>query len=111
MDKKNKGVLDVTPEGKQPTIGDVWRLSVEILDRLEVVERQQEAHVTAFAVNDLNLPDFDGHRKSHAKLTKSEEILESYKQDATKNIISLAIVFVLGIFSSGILHKITELLK
>jgi hypothetical protein len=90
---------------------DIWKLVVEIRDRLEEVEREQNLHVTAFSVNDLNTPDYDGHRKSHAKLTKSEEILDGYKQSATKNVISIVVTFLLGLLAAGFISKISEVLK
>lgn len=102
---------DVNNSGNTPTITDVWRLAIDIRDRLEKVERQQEDHVTAFSVNDLNKPDFDGHRRSHAKLVKSDELIESYKQDVTKKILGMAIIFILGLLSTGIFTKIVELIK
>lgn len=108
---KPQGFPEVTESGNTPTILDVWRLVTEIRDRLEKVERQQEEHVTAFSINDLNKPDFDGHRKSHAKLVKSEEIMDSYKKDATKEIISIAVIFLFGLFSTGIYHKALEIFK
>lgn len=104
-------ISDMTELGNQPTITDVWRLVIEIRDRLEKVERQQEEHVTAFSFNDLNKPDFDGHRRSHAKLVKSDELVESYKQDVTKKILGMCAVFILGLLSTGIFTKAVELIK
>jgi hypothetical protein len=109
--KQQLEISDVTQSGNAPTITDVWRLVVEIRNRLEFVERQQLEHITAFAVNDLNKPDYDGHRRSHTELKKSKEILDSYKQDATKKVISIVVVFLIGALSSGVLSKLVELLK
>lgn len=104
-------ISDVTQSGNAPTIIDVWRLVVEIRNRLESVERQQLEHITAFAVNDLNKPDYDGHRRAHTELKKSKEVLDSYKHDATKNVISIVVVFVVGLLSSGLVTKLIGLLK
>lgn len=108
---KQLGISDVTQSGKAPTITDVWRLVVEIRNRLEYVERQQLEHVTAFAVNDLNKPDYDGHRRSHTELKKSKEILDSYKQSVTKNVIMIVVVFIFGIFTSGLLSRLSGIIK
>jgi hypothetical protein len=97
--------------GAEPTISDVWKISIEISDRLEIVERQQTEHMNAFPVNDLKKPDYDGHRLSHLKLKKSEEIIDSYKQEATKKIVGGIAVFLLGLFTTGIVQKVVELLK
>lgn len=109
--KQQLELADVTPSGNTPTITDVWRLVVEIRNRLESVERQQAEHVSAFAVNDLNRPDYDGHRRSHSELRKSKDMMDSYKQDATKNVISIVVVFLIGIFASGLLTKLIGVLK
>lgn len=111
MQHHNNQLHLATPSGKSPTLVDIWKLVVEIRDRLEEVERQQREHVTAFSINDLNKPDFDGHRRSHVKLTKSDEIVDSYKQDATKTIISIVIVFFVGVFSTGLITKLVGFVK
>lgn len=95
----------------QPTIADVWHISLEIRDRLAVVERQQLEYMSAFPVNDLNKPDYDGHRKSHTSMAKSQEIMSSYKNEATKKVIGIVIVFIIGLISSGFLSKLTPLIK
>lgn len=107
----NKRAIDMTETGLSPTIFDVWQILVEIRDRLDVVERQQAEHSTAFLVNDLSRPDFDGHRRSHSKLVKSEEVMDSYKNEATKKFIGIVVVFVIGLLSSGFIAKLAESMK
>lgn len=95
----------------QPTIADVWQISLEIRDRLAIVERQQLEHITAFPVNDLNKPDYDGHRKSHVSMMKSQEVMTSYKTEATKKVIGIFVVFIIGLISSGFFNKLTPFIK
>jgi len=102
---------DLTPSGLPPTIYDVWKLLVEVNEGLAEVKRQQKEHASAFIKDDLDRPDFDGHRKSHIKLVKAEEIVQEYKMDATKKILGAAIVFILGLLSSGVAVKIGEHVK
>jgi hypothetical protein len=99
-----------TDTGSQPTIADVWKISLEIRDRLAIVERQQAEHASAFPVNDLHKPDFDGHRRSHVSMSKNHEIVESYKNEATKKIIGIAVVFIIGLLSSGLISKLIPLI-
>ena len=102
---------DLTPSGLPPTIYDVWKLLVEVNDQLAEVKRQQKDHASAFIKDDLDRPDFDGHRKSHIKLIKSEEIVQEYKVDATKKFLGVAIAFIFGLMATGLLSKIGEHLK
>jgi hypothetical protein len=67
---------DFTASGNSPTIYDVWTLLVEVNESLAEVKRQQKEHASAFLKNDIDEPDFDGHRRSHTKLIKSDKILK-----------------------------------
>ena len=96
---------DLTNSGGQPTLTDVWKLLIEVRESLDDVIRQQEAHTSAFIKDDLDRPDFDGHRKSHIKMIKSDEIVREYKTDATKKIIELLVIYAVGVLSSGVLSK------
>lgn len=102
---------DLTPSGLPPTIFDVWHLLVIMKDDLEEVKRQQKDHASAFLKNDLGGPDFDGHRKHHGKMVKSEEVLASYKVGATKNLVYAIISFIGGLIVTGFWSRIMEHVK
>jgi hypothetical protein len=102
---------DMNPNGTPPTLIDIWGLLVEIRDRLEVVERMQLTQSTAFPIDDLKQPDYAGHRRSHVEMIKADQLMDTYKSDATKEIIKLVVVFVVGLITSGLLVKIMPLVK
>ena len=102
---------DLTAAGTTPTIIDVWKILVEVREDVAEVKRQHKDVLSAFIKDDLGEPGFGDHRKAHIKLKKSEEIVQEYKTDATKKVIGIIIVFVIGLITSGMLSKIGEHLK
>ena len=99
------------PSGSAPSGEVLLALLREILERVAHVERQQEAHNTAYPVNDLKRPDFDGHRRDHAHRMRAAEVLDSYKHGATKSVIAWVAVFLAGLLASGGLSFIKDHLK
>ena len=102
---------DLTSSGGSPTISDVWRLTVEIREQVDSIERRQVETISAFITNDLGKPDYDGHRRDHKKLAANEIIMDGYKSEATKKILGLLVVFIVGLIASGLLTRITEHIK
>lgn len=78
--------------------------------RVRRLEAEMSRVISAFPKNDLDLPDYDGHRKSHNALRKSEEVFESYKVKTTEKVISLIVVFLLGLVGSGLLQQVKTFL-
>lgn len=58
---------------------------------------------TAFTVDDLGRPDYNGHRLDHKARIDQARVLETYKTEAAKKVIGVVVVFLLGIMSSGIM--------
>lgn len=102
---------DLTSSGQQPTIVDVWKLLNEINGRLEDLERNFDTITTAFPIDDLNKPDYAGHRRQHMEIIKGEELMDGYKHDATKQIIKMIVTFVAGLIASGFVAKLAGLIK
>lgn len=102
---------DFTPAGSQPTIKDVWEILVDIRDRMETVERKQSNLATAFTLNDLHKPDYDGHRKDHVEIVQNRKIMDSYKTEATKKVLAVLVVFALGLMANGLGAKVAEHIK
>lgn len=73
----------------------------DVLMRLETLERLQVEHSNAFPKNDLNYPDFDGHRKDHVHRMKSAEVMDKYKESATKSVVSWFALFLAGLMATG----------
>jgi hypothetical protein len=72
-----------------------------LTERVVVLERHREEVDRAFPMNDIARPDYDGHRRTHVKMEEANKLMESYKVGVTKQILSAAVVFVLGLLSSG----------
>lgn len=101
----NRRVSDLTPEGKEPTIVDVWRLLSDMKDRVLVCEARHEEISDAFVLNDLKRPDYDGHRRAHLLQIDEAKKLDDYKMDATKKLIGMFVVFFIGMFTTGLASK------
>lgn len=90
---------------------NIWdeEISPNIIAMLrEIIACQKDMQSTlkqqsrAFVQNEFNEPDYDGHRKVHISLQKDAEMLSEYKIDATKKVIGVLVVFVLGVLSTGL---------
>lgn len=85
--------------------------ATDIRSRLAQLERKQAEMTTAFVLNDLKTPDFDGHRKSHLEMIEAAHILKNYKISATQKVIASAVAIIVLLVSTGLTTKLTELFK
>lgn len=69
--------------------------------RLTAIEQRLDLTASAFVVNDLGRPDYDGHRRSHSVLMRTAETMEGYKQGVVKQILATVAVFFAGLFATG----------
>ena len=98
--------------GSLPPTGDtLLQLLRGVLQRLETVERCQEDVRTAFLINDLNKPDYEGHRAAHRKMVEAEQSVQDYKHTATKTVLNWTIGIMLGVLLSGLGLWIKDNLK
>lgn len=104
-------LTDFTDAGTQPTIRDVWEILIEIRDRMEYVEREQTEQATAFPINDLKKPDYDGHRRAHVDMIADQKIMDGYKTGVTKQVLGIVVVFVLGLIFSGLVSRLSDHIK
>jgi len=102
---------DRTPGRRATDSSDALALLREIHSKLLKVEAALEEQATAFVLNDLKKPDFDGHRKAHLTLIKASEVMDSYKQDMTKRVIGILVTFLMGLLASGFLSQLVEKMK
>lgn len=77
-------------------------------DRISLLEHRHVGVATAFPQNDLNKPDYDGHRKAHLKLMEDENVLNNYKQEATKKVIHIAITILFTLMLSGLFFELAK---
>ena len=85
--------------------------ALELKQRVASIERKQGDMVNAFLLNDLGLPDFDGHRKDHLAIRKASEVMSRYKIGATEKVIGIIVIAVLGLLNTGLITKIFEVAK
>lgn len=65
--------------------------------RLHLLEVRIERLESAFPLDELGKPAFDGHRGYHTDKNESARAMREYQQTATKNVIKL---FITGMFSA-----------
>ena len=58
----------------------------EIVDSLDEIKGMIKNVNRAFPANDLNEPDFDGHRNAHRKMIEREKRIEVDKEGAIKHV-------------------------
>ena len=58
----------------------------EIADSLDEIKGMIKSVNRAFPANDLNEPDFDGHRNAHRKMMDREKRIEDDKEGAIKHV-------------------------
>lgn len=85
---------------------------VELLqDRVAALERTAVELTTAFPKDDLEKPDYSGHRKDHVYRIKAAAVMEGYKVDAAKKVIAIVVIFVAGLLTSGWAEYVKTALK
>lgn len=82
----------------------------ELTTKVEDVGRDIKSVSKAFPTNDLKEPDFDGHRKAHIGMMRTEKIMENYKVEASKKVIGWIAVFIFGLIASGLVAGMKEAL-
>ena len=99
---------------KQYRCADCAALESDVMDiqaRVRTLEGSHARMKESFVMNDLNLPDYDGHRSAHKGMIEQTKVLEGYKRDATKTIIGWILAAVLGMFSMGFFDWVRAHLK
>jgi hypothetical protein len=100
--KNYKRITDFTEEGKEPNVQDSWHLARLAHTRINDLRAEHNLLSRAFLKDDLNTPDYDGHRKAHRKFQEAENLVQDYKVTMTKDVIKLVVGFVIGILVLGI---------
>ena len=81
-----------------------------IVEDINIINRKLTLIDTAFLRDDLAAPDYPGHRSYHLDRRESDKIMKDYKLSGTKVIIGIAITFIIGLLSSGLISKLSSLL-
>lgn len=93
---------DTCPPGGEPFNPDHCTTALDMRTRIATLERENTLIKSAFVLNDLNLPDYEGHRKAHLQLIKAADLMDKYKQGIVTRMLGWATVFVLGLAASGL---------
>ena len=102
---------DLCPPGGQPFNPDHCTTALDMRSRIAALERENTVIKSAFVLNDLNQPDFEGHRTAHKKLIAAAEVMDKYKQTFVVKLIGVVAVFLLGVIASGTVSMIPGYLK
>ena len=101
----------VVPAGYTPTNAELWTLVQGMNDRVSTLEHRYGYIASAFPRNELNKPDYDGHRRDHVLSRKENEVVEGYKEGATKTVLNWAAVGLAAVFLAGVMDWIRTHLK
>lgn len=100
---------DVYPLDKCDT--DYCSTAIDMRARLATLEREFTVLKSAFILNDLNLPDFDGHRSDHRMRKEAAKVMENYKITATHKVIAAIVAAFVLFFSTGITTKLQAIVQ
>lgn len=89
--------------GNAPNNDELWKLVTELNDRLSIIEHRHGYVSSAFPQNDLGKPDYDGHRKQHLQLVEDSKVVQGYKSEVTKTILSILAGVAMTIFGAGVM--------
>lgn len=101
-EKRYKRTTDFTEEGKEPTVQDSWHLARLAHNRIDELKVEHNLLTRAFLKDDLDTPDYDGHRKSHKKFQEAESLVQDYKVSMTKDALRIVVGFIIGLLVIGI---------
>ena len=79
-----------------------------IHEEIEAIKRKLILIDSAFLRDDLAAVNYTGHRFDHLEKARSNLLISEYKASGTKVIIGIIITFVIGLMSSGFLHRVLE---
>ena len=89
-------------EFESPTNKDLLAVITQINERTRVIESTIKSQSSAFVINDLGTPDYDGHRKSHLKLENEARLVENYKKNVTETIVKWAAGILILVIVTGL---------
>lgn len=96
---------------QQPTNAELWKLLIDIRDRMAALESVHQSQAEAFVKDDLGKPDYHGHRKAHNGMIKAAEVMDGYKIEAAKKVIGILVAFIMGVAASGVVEAFRAPLK
>ena len=78
---------------------------IEIKEKIHKIEDKLDRHILAvnraFPRNDLQEPDFDGHRNFHTEKKEESKAMTKYKQGITGKVLQGGVGFILMLLGMG----------
>ena len=79
--------------------------------RVTALEHKAARAAEAFVKNDLNVPDYDGHRKAHLDSIEQEKVVAGYKRTMTQRLLEWGLAGIGVLLGVGALDWIKAHLK
>jgi hypothetical protein len=94
-----------------PTNQDYEKDITDLNDRVSSLEHKAARAAEAFVKNDLNVPDYDGHRKAHLDSMEQAKVVAGYKRTMTQRLLEWGLAGVGVLLGAGALDWIKGHLK
>ena len=82
---------------KDPTLGDIYTTVMEMKSALEGMQ-------SAFVLDDLNKPDYTGHRLAHKQQIADAAAMQKYKTGLTKSLLDWAVKGLVALLLFAVLN-------
>ena len=96
------------PDHNIPPDEELWKLVQDVNSRLSAMEHRHGYVSSAFPKNDLDKPDYDGHRKAHLQLIEDSKVVAGYKVGVTKTVLTIIATAVCTLVGSGLVQTFTK---
>ena len=96
------------PDHNIPPDEELWKLVQDVNSRLSAIEHRYGYVSSAFPKNDLDKPDYDGHRKAHLQLIEDSKVVAGYKVGVTKTVLTIIATAVCTLVGSGLVQTFTK---
>lgn len=96
------------PDHNIPPDEELWKLVQDVNSRLSAIEHRYGYVASAFPKNDLDKPDYDGHRKAHLQLIEDSKVVAGYKVGVTKTVLTIIATAVCTLVGSGLVQTFTK---
>ena len=91
-----------------PPDDDLWKFVQDLNNRLSTMEHRHGYVSSAFPKNDLDKPDYDGHRRAHLQLIEDSKVVAGYKTGVTKTVLTIVATSVCTLIGTGLVQAFTK---
>lgn len=94
------------PDHNEPHNDELWKFVQDLNTRVSNLEHQYGWVRNAFPQNDLQKPDYDGHRKDHLQIKEDNKVVAGYKGHVTKTVLSAITGGLITLLVSGFISSL-----